>query len=103
MGQNYMSKLRRTRHIDVMGVKHKVTHPRIKDGNNGYYYQGNIEVNGDIKDQEEYLKVLIHEALHGVFSSVGISEDLNLPQEHTIINSTITFLFTNFDVNLKKK
>lgn len=86
-----------------MGVKVKVKHPKITDGNAGYYYHNTIEINREIIDPEEYLEVLIHESLHGVFEKTGICQDINLPQEHTIIDSVITFLTANFDITLKKK
>jgi len=93
--------IRRIRNIDIMGVKHKVRYIKIDNDEDGYYTDGLLEINREITDLERFLKVLIHEGLHGVFEKTGIHQDISLPQEHTIIDSTITFLFSNFDIKLK--
>jgi hypothetical protein len=87
--------------IDILGVKHKVKHLKLKK-HDGYYYSNNIiEINKDINVEEDYLKVLLHECLHGVVLKSGLHQDVSLPQEHCFIDSTITFLFRNFDIKLK--
>jgi hypothetical protein len=96
-------KHRRVRNLNILGIVHKVRHIKIQEDNDGYYSAGLIEINREIVDKPAYLKTLIHEGLHGVFEVSGIHQDITLPQEHTIIDSTIAFLFTNFDIDLKKK
>lgn len=96
-------KLRRVRNLNILGIPHKVRHIKIEEDNDGYYSKELVEINRDIDDPTQYLKTLIHEGLHGVFEVSGIHQDITLPQEHTIIDSTIAFLFTNFDIELKKK
>lgn len=96
-------KIKRIRSINIMGIKHKIKYRKITDGNNGYYYNDTIEINTQIEDPKEFMEVLLHESLHGVFEKTGIHQDINLPQEHTIIDSTITFLLANFDIRIKKK
>jgi hypothetical protein len=96
-------KHRRVRNLNILGIVHKVRHIKIQENNDGYYSAGLIEINREIVDKPAYLKTLIHEGLHGVFEVSGIHQDITLPQEHTIIDSTIAFLFTNFDIDLKKK
>ena len=96
------AKFKRIRGISILGVKHKVKYIKTENNEDGYYSQGLIEINKGL-DDEQYLRVLLHECLHGVMEASGIHQDISLPQEHTIIDSTITFLLTNFDVTLKKK
>lgn len=93
--------IRRIRNIDIMGVKHKVRYIKIDNDEDGYYSDGLIEINREITELDRFLRVLIHEGLHGVFVKTGIHQDISLPQEHTVIDSTITFLFSNFDIKLK--
>jgi hypothetical protein len=92
------------RRIDILGVKHKIKYPKnLKDG--GYYSPSDKEIEIDLStvaNDEDYLKTLIHEGGHGVLYLTGIHQDITLPQEHAIIDSMITFLFTNFDISLKK-
>jgi hypothetical protein len=94
---------RRVRSLNILGITTKVKHIKIQEDDDGYYSPGLIEINHEIEDKSHYLKTLIHEGLHGVFDVSGIHQDINLPQEHIIIESTIAFLFTNFDIDLKKK
>lgn len=96
-------KFRRVRNLNILGVNHKVRHIKIAEHNDGYYSRDLVEINKDISDPQHYLRTLIHEGLHGVFEISGIHQDITLPQEHTIIDSTIAFLLTNFDIDLKKK
>ena len=96
-------KHRRVRNLNILGIVHKVRHIKIQENNDGYYSAGLIEINREIVYKTAYLNTLIHEGLHGVFEVSGIHQDITLPQEHTIIDSTIAFLFTNFDIDLKKK
>jgi hypothetical protein len=98
-----MKRIKRIRSISILGVKHSVRHIKTENGDNGYYSDGLVEINKEIQNKEEYLKTLLHECLHGVLEKSGIHQDISLPQEHTIIDSTITFLLTNFDIELKKK
>jgi hypothetical protein len=101
MRKSKITKLRRIRSINIMGVKHKVRYIKIEGDGNGYYSDGLVEINREITDVGEFLKVLIHEGMHGVFEKTGIHQDISLPQEHAIIDSVSTFLFTNFNISLK--
>lgn len=96
-------KFKKIRSISILGVKHKVRYIVPQEGENGYYSEGLIELNKDIDDPEEYLRTLLHESLHGVFKVSGIHQDITLPQEHTIIDTFISFLTANFDIKLNKK
>lgn len=96
-------KLKKIRVISILGVKHSIRYIKPKDGENGYYSEGLLEINKDISEPQEYLKTLLHESLHGVLQISGVHQDISLPQEHAIIDSTIAFLLTNFDIELKRK
>ena len=97
-------KIKRKRVIDILGVKHKIKYRKFTDGNAGFYSCADkeIEIDKDTTEKEAYLNDLIHECLHGVLDLAGVSEDITLTQEHCIINSTLTFLFANFNIELKK-
>lgn len=87
--------------IDILGVKHKVKNLKLKKHDGYYCSNDTIEINKELKE-EEYLRVLLHECLHGVIEKSGLHQDISLPQEHCFIDSTITFLFRNFDIKLKQ-
>lgn len=95
---------RKIRKIDILGVKHKISYPKLEDGAGAYYYpvEKKIEIDGDITDETEYIEDLLHESFHGVLYVTGIHQDITLAQEHCIIDSMITFLLTNFNLELKK-
>lgn len=95
-------KFKKIRSMTILGIKHKVRYITPEPGDGGYYSEGLIEIDKNV-DYDEYLKTLIHEGLHGVFEITGIHQDISLPQEHTIIESTIAFLSSNFDITLKEK
>jgi hypothetical protein len=93
-------KFKRIRKLNILGVKHSVKYIKT-DSDNGYYSQGLIEINKDILDKDEFIRVLIHEGFHGVFQITGIHQDISLPQEHCIIDSAISFLMANFHIEIK--
>ena len=98
-----MAKIKRKRSIDILGVKHRVRH--VDTGDKGGFYSFSdklLEVDNEITDKQIYLETIIHESLHGVFFLNGIHQDISLAQEHCIIDSMITFLTTNFDIEFKK-
>ena len=98
-----MTKFRRKRLIDIMGVKHKIKH--LDTGDKGGFYSPSdkeIEIHKDTRDPEKYLETVLHESLHGVLYVTGIHQDISLAQEHVIIDSVITFLMTNFNIEFKK-
>lgn len=98
-----MKKLRRKRKIDILGVKHKIRHTNTGD-KGGFYSPADkeIEVDRDVKDFDAYHDTILHEGFHGVFQITGLHQDISLPQEHCIIDSIISFLKTNFEIDFKK-
>jgi len=98
-----LRKAKRKRSIDILGVKHKITHKHLDEAS-GYYYPGEdrIEICNQITDASEYLETVLHECCHGVLLKNGITQDISLAQEHVIIDSIITFIKTNFDIEFKK-
>jgi hypothetical protein len=100
-------KLKNRRKIDILGIPHLIRRNKTGKSADAYFSSaygqgpGLIEIDPSIKDRQEYLRVLLHECLHGVFQYTGVHQDITLPQEHAIIDSTITFLMANFDIELK--
>lgn len=94
--------IKKPKEIDILGITHKVKHVKLKKVDGLYWSDNIIDINKEINSEEEYLKVLIHECLHGVIQKSGLHQDISLPQEHCFIDSTITFLFRNFDIKLKQ-
>lgn len=94
---------KKKRSIDILGVKHKIRH--IDTGDKGGFYDSTnkiIEIDREIDEKQQYLETVLHEALHGVLFHNGSCQDISISQEHCIIDSTITFLMTNFNIEFKK-
>jgi hypothetical protein len=78
--------------------------PEVDDDDDGEYdvETNTISIHSDVP-KKDHQDLLIHEALHGLFDISGLDRDINLAQEHIIIQGVIRLLNDNFKPLVLKK